>query len=190
MNITVYLGSASGFDPKYDNAASELGRWIAENGHTLVYGGAKRGMMGALSSAALACGGKVIGVIPAVASIRERVKSDCTELIETESMAERRNRMISLGDAFIAMPGGPGTLEEITEVISSIRLGLVDAPCILYNLDGYYDDLKAYFEKMKTEGFLDEDLHRVCFLKTAEEIYGKLNEYAYDLKQKGNFLHC
>ena len=185
MNITVYLGSVSGNDPKYDRAAAELGAWIADNGHTLVYGGAKKGMMGALSSAALAHGGKVIGVIPAVASIRARIKEDLTELVETDSMAERRTEMIRLGDAFIAMPGGPVTLEEITEVISCFRLGLVDAPCILYDLDGYYDYLKAHFEKMRREGFLEQDLDRVCFLQTAEEVFAKLQERADELTDNG-----
>ena len=102
MNIAVYCGSSSGDDPRFTQAAKELGKWIGENGHTLVYGGASKGLMGAVAGAVIEAGGKVIGVIPDVAIIQARKHTGLTELIETGSMAERKSKMIELADAFIA----------------------------------------------------------------------------------------
>ena len=141
MNITVYLGASVGNDPAFLPAVQELGNWIGANGHALVYGGSKSGLMGALADSVLEAGGHVTGVEPSF-------------FIEAEfqHMAERKAKMIELGDAFIAFPGGTGTLEEIAEVMSAVSLGHLDAPCILYNLGGYYNDLKALLEHMIDKG--------------------------------------
>ena len=138
MNITVYLGASAGNDPAFLPAVQELGNWIGANGHALVYGGSKSGLMGALADSVLEAGGHVTGVI--------------NDLIVTSDMAERKAKMIELGDAFIAFPGGTGTLEEIAEVMSAVSLGHLSAPCILYNLDGYYNDLKALLGHMIDKG--------------------------------------
>ena len=148
MNITVYLGASEGSDPRLGGAVRELGRWIGQNGHALVYGGSKSGLMGALAESVLAAGGHVTGVEPQFFVDAGFVYDDIDELIVTRDMSERKAKMIELGDAFIAFPGGTGTLEEISEIMSKVSLKQLAAPCILYNLNGYYDHLKALLAHM------------------------------------------
>lgn len=152
MHITVYLGANCGTDPHLAQVVRELGAWIGAAGHTLVYGGSKTGLMGLLAQSALAQGGSVIGVEPECFMAQELQYDGLTQLIVTRSMAERKAKMIQLGDAFIAFPGGTGTLEEITEVMSQVSLGQLSAPCILYDLDGYYCHLKALLDHMISAG--------------------------------------
>ena len=152
MNITVYCGSNFGDNPHFEEAARNLGAWIARAGHTLVYGGSSVGLMGAVSRAAIEGGTPVIGVEPAFFIEAGVAQHDLTELFVCDTMGERKAKMIELGDAFIAFPGGTGTLEEIAEVMSAVSLGHLNAPCILYNLDGYYNDLKALLEHMIDKG--------------------------------------
>ena len=156
MNITVYLGASEGNDPALRTAVEELGRWIGEQGHSLVYGGSKSGLMGALARAALDAGAQVVGVEPSFFIAEMLQYEDLSELIVTETMAERKTKMVELGDAFIAFPGGTGTLEEISEVMSKVSLGQLSAPCILYNLNGYYNDLRALLQRMIRAGLSTE----------------------------------
>ena len=171
MNITVYLGASEGSDPRLGGAVRELGRWIGQNGHALVYGGSKSGLMGALAESVLAAGGHVTGVEPQFFVDAGFVYDDIDELIVTRDMSERKAKMIELGDAFIAFPGGTGTLEEIAEVMSKVSLRHLDAPCILYNLSGYYDGLKALLAHMIETGLssLDRQLG-ICFAELMKEI--------------------
>lgn len=148
MNITVYLGANPGSDPALRDAVRRLGTWIGDSGHALVYGGSKSGLMGELAESVLQAGGEVTGVEPRFFVDAGYVYDAITRLIVTEDMARRKAKMIELGDAFIAFPGGTGTLEEIAEVMSKVSLGHLDAPCILYNLNGYYDALKAQLARM------------------------------------------
>ena len=152
MNITVYLGANEGNDPALKQAVQELGRWIGESGNALVYGGSRCGLMGEIAESTLNAGGKVTGVEPEFFVQGELQHEGLTELIVTKDMTERKTRMIALGDAFIAFPGGTGTLEEITEVMSQVSLGQLSAPCILYDLDGYYRHLKALLDHMIASG--------------------------------------
>ena len=171
MNITVYLGANEGNAPFFKEAVHELGLWIGTNGNTLVYGGSKSGLMGELAESVLQAGGKVIGVEPQFFIDAGFVYDEITELITTKDMSERKAKMIELGDVFIAFPGGTGTLEEITEVMSKVSLKHLDAPCILYNLNGYYDSMKQLLEHMiemdlsseeKQEGiYFAEDLKEI-----------------------------
>ena len=131
MNITVYLGACQGNDPQLAAAVRELGTWIGENGNTLIYGGSKSGLMGALARSALNAGGKVIGVEPQAFVDQELQLDELTQLIVTPNMNRRKEKMIELGDAFIAFPGGTGTLEELAEVMSMVSLDYLDAPCIV-----------------------------------------------------------
>lgn len=148
MNITVYLGANEGNDPSIAESARELGAWIGKSGNNLVYGGSKVGLMGILAESALDAGAQVTGVEPQF-FIDQAVQLDTiTRLIVTDTMAERKAKMIELGDAFIAFPGGTGTLEEISEIMSKVSLKQLAAPCILYNLNGYYDHLKALLAHM------------------------------------------
>ncbi len=171
MNITVYLGASSGNDPSFLDAVRELGHWIGSAGHSLVYGGSKCGLMGEIAGAALETGADVIGVEP-VFFIEACLQHDgITELIATKDMSERKAKMIELGDAFIAFPGGTGTLEEISEVMSKVSLGHLDAPCILYNLNGYYDPLRTLLTEMEQkELFSVEREKNIFFAKDLEEI--------------------
>lgn len=156
MNITVYLGSASGNDPKYRQEVIRLGTWIGEAGHRLIYGGSRIGLMGELAEAVLQAGGEVIGIEPGFFVDSCLQHDGITQLIVTETMAERKAKLIEYGDVYIAFPGGTGTLEEISEVMSQVRLGHNDNPCIIYNMDGYYEPLKNMLDLMVQEGFLDE----------------------------------
>lgn len=171
MNITVYLGANEGNDPFFKEAVRELGAWIGTNGNTLVYGGSKSGLMGELAESVLQAGGKVIGVEPQFFIDAGFVYDEITELITTKDMSERKAKMIELGDAFIAFPGGTGTLEEITEVMSKVSLGHLDAPCILYDLDGYYAGLKALLAHMVEMGLSSPERQSgIYFVKNLDEI--------------------
>ena len=152
MNITVYLGASSGNDPTLETSVRALGRLIGKSGNALVYGGSKNGLMGALAESVLRAGGKVTGVEPQFFIDKGYQYDEITTLIVTRDMTERKTKMIELGDAFIAFPGGTGTLEEITEVMSQVSLGQLSAPCILYDLDGYYRHLKALLDHMIASG--------------------------------------
>ena len=148
MNITVYLGASDGNDPCLRKSVEELGTWIGNSGNALIYGGSKSGLMGAIADSVLKAGGEVTGVEPQFFIESEIQHDGLTRLIVTKDVSERKNKMIELGDAFIAFPGGTGTLEEITEVMSKVSLKHLDAPCILYNLNGYYDGLKELLAHM------------------------------------------
>ena len=171
MNITVYLGSNDGRDPALKKAVRELGYWIGRNHHTLIYGGSKRGLMGELAESVLMAGGKVIGVEPQFFLDMGFDYDEITQLIPVKDMSERKAKMIELGDAFIAFPGGTGTLEEISEIMSKIVLGHLDAPCIVYNLNGYYDDLCRLLNHMvEMELASEESLQGVTFAGNLGEI--------------------
>ena len=148
MNITVYLGAFEGNDKMIADAVKELGAWIGEGGNTLIYGGSKSGLMGLIADSVLNAGGEVIGVEPKFFVDEEIQHDGLTQLIVTNDMTERKNKMIELGDVFIAFPGGTGTLEEIAEVMSKVSLKQMDTPCIIYNLNGYYDGLKMLLSHM------------------------------------------
>ena len=160
MNITVYLGANPGCDPALGAAARALGTWIGGRGHCLVYGGSKSGLMGVLAESVLQAGGAVTGVEPRFFVDAGFVYDAITTLIVTEDMSQRKAKMIELGDAFIAFPGGTGTLEEIAEVMSKVSLGHLDAPCILYNLNGYYDGLRALLDHMIEMGLSSPEKQR------------------------------
>ena len=171
MNITVYLGANLGTDPALPQAVQQLGRWIGESGNALVYGGSKSGLMGLLADSVLAAGGRVTGVEPKCFLDAELQHEGLTELIVTEDIPARKTKMIELGDTFIAFPGGTGTLEEIAEVMSKVSLGHLDAPCILYDLDGYYAGLKALLAHMVEMGLSSPERQSgIYFVKNLDEI--------------------
>ncbi len=175
MNITVYLGSYKGSDDSLTAAVHELGTWIGESGNTLVYGGSKVGLMGVLAQSVIAAGGKAVGVEPQFLIDQVQQYDNLTELIVTPDMPSRKAKMIELGDAFIAFPGGTGTLEEIAEIMSSVSLGLLRAPCILYNHNGYYEPLRAQLGRMVEEGLSTSERQQgIHFADSVEEIRGIL----------------
>ncbi len=171
MNITVYLGANEGSDPSLKQAVRELGTWIGESGHALIYGGSRCGLMGEIAESVLNAGSEVTGVEPKFFVEGELQHEGLTELIVTQDMTERKTKMIELGDAFIAFPGGTGTLEEISEVMSKVSLKHLNAPCILYNLNGYYDGLKELLHKMIALGLSSKERQNgIYFANTLDEI--------------------
>ncbi|MGS4989328.1 LOG family protein [Roseibium sp. RP-7] len=152
-SICVFCGSSYGALEAYADIACETGRAIAEQGYTLVYGGAKVGLMGTVADAALAAGGKVIGVLPRSLQDKEIGHEGLSELHLVDSMHERKAMMADLSDAFIALPGGVGTLEEIFEVWTWGQLGYHKKPCGFLNAEGYYDHLIAFLDHQTEQGF-------------------------------------
>ena len=176
MNITVYLGANEGNDPCLQKAIQELGAWIGTSGNALVYGGSKSGLMGVIADSVLDAGGEVTGVEPEFFIQDEFQHAGLTKLIVTKDMPERKSNMIELGDAFIAFPGGTGTLEEITEIMSKVSLKHLNAPCILYNLNGFYDPLQSLLEHMIEKGLSSKERQEgIYFAENLEEIKRILN---------------
>lgn len=159
--ICVFCGSQNGEDPAYAEAAIATGKLLAGQGIGLVYGGAKVGLMGAVANAALVGGGEVIGVIPEKLQSREIAHLGLTELFVVDSMHARKTMMAHLADAFIALPGGWGTLEETFEILTWSQLRLHDKPIGLLNVRGYYDPLLAFADRGVEEGFLLPEYRRL-----------------------------
>lgn len=157
MRIAVFCGSGQGKNQAYRKAAEEVGSWIAAKGHELVYGGSDCGLMGILADAVLAGGGKATGVEPEFFLEAGLEHKGITETIPCTTMSERKSIMMEMSDAYIALPGGTGTLDEFSDVIVLSGLGRENKPCILYNKEGYYDHLLSFFDKMTDEGFLTEE---------------------------------
>ncbi len=154
MRICVFCGSSPGIDPSYGIAAAAAARAIAISGATIVYGGGRVGLMGVIADAAIDAGGKVIGVVPRSLVEREIAHRGLTELYVVETMHERKTKMSELGDSFIALPGGAGTLEEIFEQWTWGQLGIHAKPCGFLNIKHYFDPLQAMIERMVAEGFM------------------------------------
>jgi len=152
--LCLFCGSSAGVRPEYLRAARTVGTWLAERKITLVYGGGQVGMMWAAADAALAEGGKVIGVIPQALVDRELAHRGVTELRVVGSMHERKALMAALADGFLALPGGIGTFEELFEVLTWSQLGLHGKTCAVLNVAGYYDPLLALVDHAVAEGFL------------------------------------
>lgn len=158
LSLCVYCGSRDGLDPAHLAAAREVGRQIGARGWRLVYGGGHTGLMGAVADAALAAGAEVIGIIPDRLIERELGHGGVTELQVVGSMHERKHKMAEQSDAFIALPGGIGTMEEIFEVWTWRQLGYHRKALGLLNVGGYYDDLLRFIERSQAGGFLWPDV--------------------------------
>lgn len=154
MKVAVFCGSSSGNDPRFAEAAQTLGSHLASQGIDLVFGGGKVGLMGVVADAVLAGGGQVYGVIPESLRDRELAHPGLTSLEVVTSMHERKARMADLADAFVALPGGPGTMDELFEAWTWGQLGYHQKPCALYNIFGYYDHLRTFIQQMADTGFL------------------------------------
>ena len=165
-----------GLDPDLKAAVRELGSWIGQSKNALVYGGSRTGLMGELADSTLKAGGRVTGVEPEFFIESNLQMEGLSELIVTKDIAARRKKMIELGDAFIAFPGGTGTLEEISEVMSMVSLGQLKAPCILYDLKDYYAGLKAQLEHMIELGLSSRQRQEgICFAKDLDQIKEIIN---------------
>lgn len=177
-SICVFCGSSFGSDSKFKEEAETLGDRIAKSGRTLVYGGAKVGLMGVVANAVLKGGGKVIGVLPHFLSAKEIAHKGLTELIFCESMHERKTKMFELSEGFIALPGGFGTLEEISEILTWQQLGLHTYPVAFLNTNGYYNDIFNQFRKMQTSGLLKpENRQMALFADDIDSLLAAMESY-------------
>jgi uncharacterized protein (TIGR00730 family) len=152
--LCVYCGSSTGKHPEYTEQARAFGAEMARRGITLVYGGGKVGLMGTVADAVLANGGTAVGVIPRQLVEREVAHPQLTELVVVDTMHQRKTRMFELSDAFVALPGGFGTMDEMFEMLTWAQLGLHRYPCAFLNVRGYYDRLHDMVEHMANEGFI------------------------------------
>ena len=184
MHIAVFCGSSLPRNKEIVEAAAALGRRIAQEGHTLVYGGSNLGLMGVVSGAALEAGGRVVGVIPNLFSDDIIHSQRVTELVRVSSMAERKERILALCDAFIALPGGIGTIDEVSEVMVANQLQIVDGqrildgsyktkPMILLNIDGYYNPFLDQLRLVKEEGLMRSDAGLVA-VSDVNEVFSLL----------------
>lgn len=156
MKIAVFCGSSSGNNPEFVTATQQLGHYFAKEGIDVVFGGGKVGLMGTIADAVLEAGGRVYGVIPEDLRQKEIAHTGLTELTIVKDMHERKAKMAELADAFVALPGGAGTLEEIFEVWTWAQLGHHTKPCAFYNLNGFYNLLIDMMKSMVNTGFLKE----------------------------------
>jgi hypothetical protein len=165
--VGIYCGSSDDVDPSYLQAARLAGQTLAERGVTIIFGGGGTGMMGALADGALAAGGKVLGIIPRRFNNAELAHLGVSEMRVVETMHERKAAMAELAQAFIALPGGYGTLEELFEILTWSQIGLHTKPVGLLNVRGYFDLLLAFVEHMRGEGFIYDE-HRALLACEAE----------------------
>ncbi len=178
-SVSVFCGSSEGYNEVYREAAYELGATLAEQNITVVYGGAKVGLMGALADGVLQHNGKIIGVIPTFLKTKEVVHDSLTELIVVDTMHERKIKMHELSQGVITMPGAWGTMDELFEMLTWGQLGLHTKPIGLLSINGYYDALKAFFDNMVTEGFLNECVNAtLLYSGSVADILDQMNNYS------------
>lgn len=176
QNIAVFCASASGADPAYQAAAEDLGRALAAHNIGIIYGGAKVGLMCAVAQSALAHGGRVVGVIPEVLVDLEVADRGVTELHVVDTMHTRKALMGEKSDAFLILPGGFGTLEEMFEVLAWQTLRLHDKPVVLLNINGFYDQLLSFLDHAVAQGMLKQQSREILFVaNTVEDALKKLN---------------
>lgn len=156
FSICVYCGSRNGDDPRFAEVARQVGTWIGAHGGQLVYGGGRNGLMGIVAQATMTAGGQVVGIIPSALVEKEWAHHGCTELHVVDTMHERKRMMAERADAFLALPGGIGTFEELFEVWTWRQLGYHDKPVGILNCNGYYDSLMAFIDQVVTHGFMGD----------------------------------
>jgi hypothetical protein len=173
--LCVYCASSDRLDPKFYAAAAELGRELVAQGWGLVYGGGKTGLMGAVARAVKQSGGRVVGVIPEFMKARELAYEEADELLTVTTMRERKLQMETRAEAFVTLPGGWGTLEEIMEILTLRQLDVVKKPCVFLNQDGFYDPLLQLFDRMLAEKFFKPSnlgLFRVA--RTVPDVFAEI----------------
>lgn len=183
--LCVFCGSNFGTHPAYRESAVRVGSLLAARGMTLVYGGGKVGMMGALADACLSAGGRVIGIIPKSLEAKEIAHQSLTELRVVEWMHERKKLMADQADAFLALPGGFGTWEEFSEAVTWSQLGLHRKACALLNVEGFYDAFLAQADRAVKDGFVSE-VHRSLVISGSdpEELFEQLKQYRVPQEEK------
>ena len=168
-SVCIFCGSQHGVDPRYRAAATRFGELAGAAGLRVIYGGGRVGLMGAAADASMASGGEVVGLIPARLLEREVGHRAITELVVTRDMFERKSQMIERADAFVVLPGGLGTLDELLEVVTLRQLGYHDKPIVLVNLGGYWDPYLAMVERVIEQGFAAPGVRRLVALAPSVE---------------------
>lgn len=177
-NIAVYCGASTGNQPIYTTGAKKLGQWIVENNYGLTYGGGRYGLMGVVANSVLENGGFVHGIITKELAERELSHTTLSKLDIVENMSQRKQDMLEDSVANIALPGGPGTLEEISEAFSWTIVGDSTNPCIFYNVDHYYDELASFFDSMTDRGFMEPKTRKtLLFSDSLSEIGQFIDSY-------------
>jgi hypothetical protein len=175
MNVCVFCGSGLGASAEYTEAARAIGRWLAAERHTLIYGGGNIGLMGEVADAVLSQQGEAIGVIPEFLLRREVGHTGLTRLEVVSSMHERKQRMADLSHVFLALPGGWGTLEELAEILTWRQLGLIAQPVYLVNIDRFFDPLIQQMQHMVSQGFLKPAvLGLLTVVSSTDELFNSL----------------
>ena len=185
MKVCVFCGSSMGNDPRYQEAAAQLGEVLAQNDCTLYYGGANVGLMKIIADKMLERGKQVVGIIPKLITDMEIAHEGVTEMIEVDSMSERKMMLINESDAFIAMPGGFGTLDEIFEVVVLNQLRITDKPIALYNTLNYYDSMIQFIDHAVSQGFIRKE-HRdnIIVSDNPETLFKELSRHkSIDIEQ-------
>ena len=183
--LCVYCASSDRLDPKYADAASAVGREMVRRGWGLVYGGGKVGLMGAVAKAVKTSGGRVVGVIPEFMKVKELAYEQADEMHTVVTMRERKLMMETRADAFVALPGGWGTLEEIMEILTLRQLDVLRKPVVIFNQDGFYDELLKFFDRMIAEKFnKPSNLQLFTVATTVEEIFNQLETGAVTAETK------
>lgn len=178
MKIAIYCASSFGNNEIYEKKAKELIHYLKTKNASIVYGGSKSGLMGTISNTAMSLDMKVIGVITENLADKEIENKDITKLYKVDNLRQRKAKMEELADAFIALPGGFGTLEEISEVFTSIQIGLHKKPCALYNLNGYYDKLIDFLKECTKNNFINEKhLNSIIVSDDINFIYNSFENY-------------
>ena len=175
MKIAVYCSAKDAIPEEYLSLGDQLGTWLGENGHALVYGGATGGLMTRTSEAAKAAGAYVIGVIPPRITAAGRQATHCDELIEVANMSERKQKMRELADVIVCLPGSYGTLDEMMDATSSAIVGEHRKPTYVLNYKGFYEPLKQQIEHMRSLQFIPEqEAYKPIFVNSLEELYEKI----------------
>ena len=178
-SVCVYCGSGTGINPAHEAAARILGRDLGRAGIRLIYGGGSIGLMGAVARATLEAGGQVTGIIPKFLQSRERPMQELTELVVTEDMHQRKMLMFERADAFVALPGGIGTLEELVEQMTWAQLGRHQKPVLLANIDRFWEPFISLLDAMRRERFIRSELEVTCLVaKDAKDIVPMLQRAA------------
>ena len=169
-SLTIFCSSSNLLDQKYYNLADKIGKFLSDKKISIIYGGGKVGMMGKLSHSAINSGGKVIGIIPKFLSSIEIIDSNITKTIIVNNMSERKKKLFEMGNGFLILPGGSGTIEEATEIISWLILGLHNKPIIIFNFENYWDPMIQMYDNSLKNKFGDKNLQSICkTVKTFEE---------------------
>lgn len=179
-SVCVFCGSSMGFHPIYKKSAYNLGKQIAKENLSLVYGGGSVGLMGVLADAVMEHGGEVTGIIPRFLYEEEVGHDGVTELIIVDSMHERKQKMAELAHGFIAMPGGIGTMEELFEIFTWSQLALIKKPIALYNVNNFFDDITHFLNKLVREGFIKEvTINMLINSNNIHELLAKIKAFNY-----------